>query len=43
MSFEELWPEYEKKMKAGGAESASTAAIDAFKYNFQVVTLENRC
>ena len=27
MSFEELWPEYEAKMKAGGKESASDAAI----------------
>ena len=36
MSFEELWPEYEAKMKAGGKESASDAAINAFKYNFKV-------
>ena len=35
MSFEELWPEYEAKMKAGGKESASDAAISAFKYNFK--------
>ena len=37
MSFEELWPEYEAKMKAGGKESASDAAISAFKYNFKVL------
>jgi len=38
MSFEELWPAYEAKMKAGGAESSSDAAINAFKYNFKVLT-----
>lgn len=38
MSFEELWPEYEKKMKAGGKESESAAAISAFRYNFKVLT-----
>eukprot|EP00490_Sorites_sp_Unknown_P007545 CAMPEP_0114680076 /NCGR_PEP_ID=MMETSP0191-20121206/53665_1 /TAXON_ID=126664 /ORGANISM="Sorites sp." /LENGTH=84 /DNA_ID=CAMNT_0001956295 /DNA_START=21 /DNA_END=272 /DNA_ORIENTATION=- len=37
MSFEELWPEYEAKMKAGGKESSSDAAINAFKYNFKVL------
>jgi len=37
MSFEELWPAYEAKMKAGGAESSSDAAINAFKYNFKVL------
>jgi len=38
MSFEELWPAYEAKMKAGGAESSSDAAINAFKYNLKVLT-----
>merc|ERR1711865_1109611 len=31
------WPDYEKKMKAGGKESSSDAAINAFKYNFGVL------
>eukprot|EP00438_Fugacium_kawagutii_P010996 Skav225605 [mRNA] locus=scaffold3871:46436:55893:+ [translate_table: standard] len=38
MSFDELWPDYEAKMRAGGRESASEAAINAFKYNFKVLT-----
>mmetsp|Transcript_36542 Transcript_36542/g.85647 ORF Transcript_36542/g.85647 Transcript_36542/m.85647 type:complete len:468 (-) Transcript_36542:295-1698(-) len=37
MSFEDLWPQYETKMKAGGKESSSDAAINAFKYNFKVL------
>jgi len=36
--FDELWPAYEAKMKAGGKESESDAAINAFKYNFKVLT-----
>ena len=35
--FDKLWPEYEKKMKAGGKESSSEAAISAFKHNFSVL------
>merc|ERR1719326_657826 len=35
--FDALWPKYEAKMKAGGKESESKAAIDAFKYNFGVL------
>jgi len=38
MSFDDLWPSYEKKMKEGGKESESDAAINAFKYNFKVLT-----
>jgi len=37
-SFDELWPAYEAKMKAGGKESESDAAINAFKYNLKVLT-----
>jgi UDP-N-acetylglucosamine pyrophosphorylase len=36
-SFDELWPQYEAKMKAGGKESESDAAINAFKYNLSVL------
>jgi UDP-N-acetylglucosamine pyrophosphorylase len=36
--FDELWPKFEAKMKAGGKESESDAAINAFKYNYQVLT-----
>jgi len=32
--FEKLWPAYEEKMKKGGKESESNAAINAFKYNY---------
>jgi len=35
--FDKLWPAYEAKMKAGGAESSSDAAINAFKYNLRVL------
>lgn len=35
--FDALWPSYEAKMKAGGKESSSDAAISAFKYNFKVL------
>jgi len=35
--FEKLWPAYEEKMKKGGKESESDAAINAFKYNFAVL------
>jgi UDP-N-acetylglucosamine pyrophosphorylase len=35
--FDELWPSYEAKMKAGGNESESDAAINAFKYNLNVL------
>jgi UDP-N-acetylglucosamine pyrophosphorylase len=35
--FNELWPSYEQKMKYGGAESSSAAAINAFKHNFHVL------
>jgi len=35
--FDSLWPAYEKKMKEGGKESSSDAAINAFKYNFKVL------
>lgn len=35
--FDTLWPAYEKKMKEGGKESSSDAAINAFKYNFKVL------
>jgi UDP-N-acetylglucosamine pyrophosphorylase len=35
--FDEHWPSYEAKMKAGGKESESDAAINAFKYNFNVL------
>jgi len=35
--FEKLWPLYEAKMKAGGKESESDAAIKAFQYNFKVL------
>eukprot|EP00928_Gymnodinium_smaydae_P060198 TRINITY_DN4379_c0_g1_i1.p1 TRINITY_DN4379_c0_g1~~TRINITY_DN4379_c0_g1_i1.p1 ORF type:complete len:500 (-),score=161.94 TRINITY_DN4379_c0_g1_i1:177-1676(-) len=38
--FEELWQAYEDKMKAGGPESSSDAAIQAFKYNFAVLVSE---
>jgi UDP-N-acetylglucosamine pyrophosphorylase len=38
MAFEVLWPLYEQKMKEGGKESSSEAAINAFKYNFGVLT-----
>ena len=34
-TFDKLWPEYEKKMKAEGL---SDAAIAAFRYNFSVLT-----
>jgi len=37
MSFETLWPLYEEKMRKGGAESETDAAVNAFKYNFQVL------
>lgn len=36
--FDQLWPEYEAKMLAGGPESSSQAAIQAFQYNFHVLT-----
>jgi len=36
--FDELWPYYEAKMRAGGVESSSDAAIQAFQYNYQVLT-----
>jgi UDP-N-acetylglucosamine pyrophosphorylase len=36
--FDALWPKYEDKMQKGGPESSSKAAIDAFKYNFGVLT-----
>jgi UDP-N-acetylglucosamine pyrophosphorylase len=35
--FDTWWPKYEAKMKAGGKESESDAAIQAFKYNFGVL------
>jgi len=35
--FDRLWPLYEAKMKKGGKESETTAAIDAFKHNFSVL------
>jgi len=35
--FEKLWPAYEEKMRKGGKESESDAAINAFKYNFAVL------
>jgi|EP00427_Karlodinium_veneficum_P007982 UDP-N-acetylglucosamine pyrophosphorylase len=35
--FGGLWPTYEEKMKKGGKESESDAAIQAFKYNFRVL------
>jgi len=35
--FGKLWPDYEKKMKEGGPESSSEAAINAFKYNLAVL------
>ncbi|CAE7878999.1 UTP--glucose-1-phosphate uridylyltransferase [Symbiodinium microadriaticum] len=38
MSFDALWPLYETKMRAGGKESETDAAVNAFKYNFQVLT-----
>eukprot|EP00439_Symbiodinium_sp_Y106_P050638 s3154_g6.t1 len=38
MSFDTLWPLYETKMRAGGKESETDAAVNAFKYNFQVLT-----
>jgi len=37
MSFDDVWPLYEAKMKAGGKESESDAAINAFKYNLGVL------
>jgi len=37
-AFDKLWPAYEKKMKEGGKESSSDAAINAFKYNLKVLT-----
>lgn len=36
-TFEELWPAYEAKMKAGGKESESAAAIQAFQHNLKVL------
>jgi UDP-N-acetylglucosamine pyrophosphorylase len=36
-AFDKLWPDYESKMKKGGKESESAAAISAFKYNFKVL------
>mmetsp|Transcript_57947 Transcript_57947/g.137939 ORF Transcript_57947/g.137939 Transcript_57947/m.137939 type:complete len:488 (-) Transcript_57947:181-1644(-) len=38
LQFKALWPKYEAKMKAGGKESESSAAISAFKYNFKVLS-----
>merc|ERR1719215_1526215 len=35
--MDKLWPAYEEKMKKGGKESESDAAINAFKYNFSVL------
>jgi len=35
--LERLWPLYEAKMKKGGKESASTAAINAFKHKFEAL------
>jgi len=37
-TFDRLWPAYEAKMRAGGPESSSDAAIKAFAYNFDVLT-----
>jgi len=39
-ALEEVWPIYEAKMKAGGKESESAAAIAAFKYNLGVLCSE---
>merc|ERR1719162_2090955 len=36
--FDELWPYFEEKMRAGGPESSSDAAVQAFQYNYHVLT-----
>merc|ERR1712125_172209 len=36
-AMDKHWATYEAKMKAGGAESSSDAAINAFKYNYGVL------